>query len=59
MHGAHRHWKPVHDLTELTHGKTFKLPSETYDGESVKGLRDNVRTLVNDIQGRVSGHWTR
>jgi len=51
--------KAVHDLTELTHGKTFKLPAETYDGEGVKELRDKVRILINDVQARVSDHWMR
>lgn len=51
--------KAVHELTELTNGKVFRLPSQDYDANSVRELRTEVRTVIGDIQSRVSDHWVR
>lgn len=51
--------KAIHELTELTHGKIFRLPSQEYDGESVRELRRKVRAVITDVQARVSDHWMR
>ncbi len=51
--------KAIHDLTELTHGKIFRLPTQEYDADGVRDLRRKVRAVIDDIQDRVSDHWVR
>ncbi len=51
--------KAIHELTELTHGKIFRLPTQDYDADGVRELRRKVRAVISDIQGRVSDHWVR